>query len=116
MTHIQQIVIFSILIGLIMAAIVIIVVKQAREIRNYKRHVQGYFPAPTVAVYSESIIIGWIIKLLERMKDQLMEGDFKLLIQQANELKVVKENGEISYMYGLKKVIFTKLPYNGKQF
>jgi len=104
--------IFS-LTGTLLAIIVIcivVIVFQTNDLMKMKKQIRELFPiAPSLGSSSS---IGHIVLLLESMKGELTDGDYRILIDQANALSIVKANGELSYVRNLNKVLFTPKPSN----
>ena len=103
-------VLIMVLLAFLMVTIVVLLY-QAALIGKLRSKLQAEFP-DTSGTAGASAAIGHIILLLQSMKGQLVDGDFRILVEQANDLSIVKANGEISYRPGLKKVLFTPMPSN----
>jgi hypothetical protein len=90
-----------------------IITLQTFTVLKLKKKLNDILP-DTAGSFTAAAAIGHITILLQKMSTELVDGDFRLLIAQANLLNVVKSSGEFSFHKtltdGKKKVIFTPMP------
>lgn len=100
--HLNQFEIYIVLSALFYAVIIIIIIMGAvRKINSLKKQLRAKFPDESIATISF---------LLERMKGELCAGDLQLLVKRCNQIPAIIHQGEFSYIAGLEKIIFTKIP------